>query len=121
LRMILEKDPELQRLVVGQQFAKTPHNLAHPNETIAPYANMNPHIARIIEEAKHAKHLKENYIPELQKNIAKSQKRKLIRNSALGGAATVGGGLALEQAAGRDWKDDIPMLAAIKTMLKRHK
>jgi hypothetical protein len=46
--MILEKNPELQRLVFGEQFAAKPQKLLQPNEVVDDYLGLNPKIKELV-------------------------------------------------------------------------
>lgn len=49
LRMILNKNPQLQQLLFGEQFAAKPEKLLNPNENVDVLAQMNPKIAELRE------------------------------------------------------------------------
>lgn len=122
LNAIVEKNPELQRVIVGQKFAATPEKLAQDFEAVQRYKNLNPLISKIIEEQKAIKHIEKNKIPDLKEAVKKSQERKLLRKGAtygtLGTLGTAGALMAAESALGRDWKKDVPSLAAILALSK---
>ncbi len=113
LNAIVERNPELQRYVVGQQFASKPENLAQGGEVLNKYKALNPNIAKIIEEQQAAHTYKEK-IPELQDAIKQLTEKKVARKSFRRNVAATTGGLglvyAIETALGRDWKKDFPSL-----------
>lgn len=124
LNDIVSGNPELQRLLVGQQFASKPEKLGDASELLTKYRNLNPHIARMIEEQQTAKAFKEK-MPELEqqkKRLEEKQKsKKAFRKnvaSAVGGAGLL---YAIETALGRDWQKDFPSLVEAYQLNKLRK
>src|SRR5258706_7833622 len=50
LNSIVNKNPELQRLIVGQRYAAKPSKLSQPSEALKRYATLNPVISKLIHE-----------------------------------------------------------------------
>lgn len=122
LNKIVEKNPNLQKLIIGQQYASKPMNLANPSEILDSYSGSNPNIARMIREQQEIKHTNENVIPELKEAITKAREKKIGRKGFIKGALTAAGGaaagIATETALGRDWKKDLPLFAALLSIKK---
>lgn len=112
LKSIVEKNPELQKILVGQKHAANPEKLLEESEILEPYKK-NPEIANIIEEQRHAKTVKEKLIPELEEAVKKAEARKNFRKGAYKVGAGGAGALLIEELMGGDWKKDIPLLAGI--------
>lgn len=123
LNDIVSGNPEMQRVIVGQQFASKPEKLAEAGELVDRYKSLSPHISKIIEEQRHMKSLKEQGIPELEESIKKMTEKKIKKKAFRKGVATAIGAPAaiygLETALGRDWKKDLPLIAALKTLRGR--
>ncbi len=113
LNAIVEKSPELQRLIVGQKFAAKPEGLAKAGELVAPYKDMNSKISKIIKQQSKIQDIQKHKIPKLQESVQKARDRKNIRRGAVGTLAGIGGGIGVETALGRDWKEDIPLLSSL--------
>lgn len=119
LNSIVEQNPEMQRLIVGQQYAAKPEKLAHKSELLDKYARMNPHISHMINEQKGVKLLKESKIPELEKSVQKARDKKMFRRGLIGAGLGTGAGMAIESALGRDWKEDVPLLNSLLLLRKK--
>lgn len=128
LNAIVEKDPELQRVIIGQQFAAKPEKLAQDAEVLEKYKKMNPLISKMVEELKGIKHTKENVIPHLEETIKKTQGELDVKKSSrksvhklAGYGALAAAAYAAENALSRDWKQDIPLLTSLLTLNKIRK
>jgi hypothetical protein len=125
LNEIVEANPELQKTLVGQQYAKKPSNLTNPSELIDKFAKMSPEIARLIKEQKEVKYLKERRIPEIEESIkiarAKKEARKNKFKGALGATAIGAGGVAAENLLDRNVKDDLSILKDLFLLKRSHK
>ena len=123
LNAIVKKNPELQKIIVGQQYAEKPSKLSLPSEALEKYEKLNPEISRIIDEQKRIQHMQKINVPNLKEAVTKANKRKANRNAALIGSAgtlgTIAIASAIEKALGGDSKQ-IPSLAADLKILKRH-
>ena len=116
LKEIVKKNPELQRVIVGKEFAANPGKLLESSELLEPYVGMNGQISKIIKEQKQIKDIASNKIPKLEEAVKRANNRKHFRRGATTAGAGILGGLALETALGRDWKEDLPLLAHLKTL-----
>jgi hypothetical protein len=113
LNAVVKKSPELQRLIVGQKFAAKPESLSAAGELVSPYKDMNSKISKIIKEQTKIQDAKKNKIPKLQESVQKARDRKNIRRGVVGTLGGIGGGIGVETALGRDWKEDIPLLSSL--------
>ena len=68
LRLIAERNPEIQRLLFGEQFAGKPEKLLQPSEVVKDLSQLNPKISKLISEQKFA-----NERLEPQKELAAKQ------------------------------------------------
>ena len=108
---LIKRDPELQRLVVGQSHAAKPENLLKPNELTQKYVDLNPHIKRLIQHQQNAvadlatgkevgKERLAESLERMQREksaLGKTEKRqKSFNNKLRYGAGTIGGLLAEE-------------------------
>lgn len=118
INALIEKNPELQLNIVGQKFASKPQNMTKESKLLNKYAQLNPAIARLIEEQKNIKGLEKNRIPEIEKAIEKANKKRESFKNMGKGAGLIGAGILSEEALGRDWKKDFPALVNLLTAHK---
>lgn len=119
LNAIVQGNPEMQRIIVGQQFAENPEKIANAGEILDKYKSLNPHVSKIIEEQQQMKSLKEA-MPDLEKSIKELRDKKLVKKGRNQTYRNIAGGTAIaylaENALGRDWKKDIPLLISLLTL-----
>lgn len=121
LNAIVEKDPKLQAMIVGQQYSKKPQALTEPSELLEKYKNINPNIARLIKEQEQIKNISTNEIPKLEEAVQKRKDKKNFRRGALTTASGLIGGAALDNALGGDWKKDAALIYSILASKKQKK
>lgn len=59
LREIANRNPEIQRNILGQQFSKNPDKVINPDEKLREYTNNMPHLNHLIEMRRSAQELKD--------------------------------------------------------------
>lgn len=121
LNAIVNNDPDLQRVIVGQKFASNPAKLVDESDLIERYKSLNPKISQIIQEQKNIQHAEKSTIPSLEEAIKKAEKKKLGRKGFRRGVGTTLAGIGAAYGLGRDYTKDLPIIAAIKTLLKKNK
>jgi hypothetical protein len=77
LRLILDENPELQRLLFGEQFAAKPEKLLQPNEVVDELTTKNPQIHAIRQKLWEAE---QNLEPKLQQAAEQKEFEALSHN-----------------------------------------
>lgn len=118
INALVKNNSELQRNIVGQKFASKPSNMAKESKLLNNYAQINPEIARIIQEQKQIQGLEKNHLPKLKEAIEKNVGKRKSRSDMAKGVGIAGAGLGINEALGGDWKKDFPMLVNLLTAHK---
>jgi hypothetical protein len=76
LNNLIQKNPELSRLVLGHSFADNPSKLMKPNKMIEPFIKANPQIARLLEYQKqnHTELENAQHLADIHKQVARIPK-----------------------------------------------
>ena len=78
LNMLMKRDPYLQKLTLGQQFAHRPEALIEPNKLVEHYSNLNPEIKNIRDRIMQAQSRLE---PAKQLSFQQQQESKAVEQS----------------------------------------